>query len=229
MIAALYSSGNFNQFGTTSASATALPLPITLNGLQVLFNNVPVPLFYVGPNQINFQVPNLAPQSGTADVQVLEAATGRLLGDSTVEMNAADPGLFTQAGNGSGAASAINADDGTLNTATNPAIAGHYITLYGTGVGNIPGAPPDGQAATGAISAPRAPTVFIDPYTITGSAVQYSGLAPSLVGVWQINVQIPSSVITLPTSPTYVIVLQASIPSGGPAIGRNVQIYVKQP
>jgi uncharacterized protein (TIGR03437 family) len=229
MIAALYSTGNFNQFGTGSQAAGTLPLPTTLNGLQVLFNNVAVPLFYAGPNQINFQVPNLAPQSGTADIQVLEAATGRLLGDSTVEMNAADPGLFTQAGNGSGAASAVNAD-GTLNTQTNPALSGSYITLYGTGVGYIPGAPPDGQAPSGAVAAPRAPTLFIFPDDITGSAIQYSGLAPTLVGVWQINVQIPSDIpTTMPTQPTYVIAIQASIPSGGPTIGRTVQIYVKHP
>ncbi len=228
MIAALYSTGNFHQFGTASQSAAALPLPTALNGIQVLFNSTPVPLFFAGTDQINFQVPNLAPQSGTADIQVLEAATGRLLGDSLVQMNAADPGLFTQAGNGSGAASAVN-EDGTLNTQSNPAIAGHYITLYGTGIGYIPGAPPDGQAPTGAVSAPRAPTVFIDPYTITGSAIQYSGLAPSLVGVWQINVQIPMGVFTQPTAPTYVIVVQATLPSGGPALGRNVQVYVRLP
>ena len=228
MIAAMYSTGNTGQFGATSQSATALPLPAQLNGVQVLFNNAPVPLFYAGTDQINFQVPNLAPQSGTADIQVIEVATGRVLGDSTVQMNAAVPGLFTQAGNGGGAASAVN-EDGTINSQTHPAIAGHYITLYGTGVGYIPGAPPDGQAATGPVPAPRAPTVFIDPYTITGSAIQYSGLTPGDVGLWQINVQVPSSAITLPTAPTYVVVFQASVPSGGNTLGRNVQIYVKQP
>jgi len=228
MIAALYSTGNSKQFGTTSQSAAALPLPTQLNNVQVLFNNAPVPLFYAGTDQINYQVPNLAPQSGTADVQVIEVSTGRVLGDSTVSMNPAVPGLFTQAGNGGGAAAALN-DDGTLNSQSNPAIAGHYISLFGTGVGYIPGAPPDGQAATGPEPAPRAPTVLIDPFVITGSDIQYSGLTPGNVGLWQINVKIPSAAITLPTAPTYVIVQQASVFSGGPTLGRNVQIYVKQP
>jgi uncharacterized protein (TIGR03437 family) len=229
MIAAMFSTGNFHQFGTTSQAASSLPLPTQLNGVQVLYNGSPVPLFYAGTDQINFQVPNLAPQSGTADVQVLEVATGRVLGDSTVLMNAAEPGLFTQAGNGSGAAAALN-EDGTLNSQNNPAISGHYITLYGTGVGYIPGAPPDGQAATGPVPAPRAPTVFINPEDITGSAIQYSGLTPGDVGLWQINVQIPSDANTTSTAqPSYVIVLQASVPSGGPATGRTVQIYVKHP
>jgi uncharacterized protein (TIGR03437 family) len=71
--------------------------------------------------------------------------------------------------------------------------------------------------------------VLIDPFVITGSDIQYSGLTPGNVGLWQINVKIPSAAITLPTAPTYVIVQQASVFSGGPTLGRNVQIYVKQP
>ena len=114
-----------------------LPLPTTLNGVQVLFNGSAVPLFYADPNQINFQVPIGAPQSGTADMQVVEAATGRLLGETPVVMNAANPGIFTQAGNGSGAAAAMNQDN-TLNSQTNPAVQGSIITIYATGQGFIP-------------------------------------------------------------------------------------------
>jgi sugar lactone lactonase YvrE len=77
MIAALFTQGNFNQFGGQLSSAAALPLPVQLNGIQVLFNGLPVPLFYADPNQINFQVPMGAPASGTADLQVMEVATGR--------------------------------------------------------------------------------------------------------------------------------------------------------
>ncbi|HZL57978.1 MAG TPA: hypothetical protein VFC21_12890, partial [Bryobacteraceae bacterium] len=228
MIAALYSTGNYHQFGTTSQTSSSLPLPTVLNGVQVLYNGAPVPLFYAGMDQINFEVPIAAPQSGTADLQVLETATGRLLGDSTVLMNPVLPGLFTQAGNGSGAAIAVN-QDGRLNTQNNPALAGSVITLYGTGQGYVPGAPPDGQAPTAAVASPRPPTVFINPETVSGSAIQYAGLAPGQVGVWQINVQIPRDIITLATQPTWVIVFQDSFRTGAPADGRGVEIYVKQP
>ena len=228
MIGSLYSRGNSGQFGTVSQSATSLPLPTQLNGIEVLFNQAPVPLFYAGTDQINFEVPNLAPQSGTADLQVLEVATGRILGDTTVGMTTALPGLFTQAANGSGALIAAN-QDGTLNTQMNPAVAGQFITLYGTGEGFIPGGPPDGAAATQAISSPRAPTVFISPHTITGSAIEYAGIAPGQVGVWQINVMIPSDVVTLPTNPVNVIVIQDSVASADIRQGRVVEIYVKQP
>ena len=68
MIAAMFTAGNFNQFGGQPSQSSALPLPTQLNGVQVLFNGSPVPLFYADPNQINFQVPIGAPQSGTADL-----------------------------------------------------------------------------------------------------------------------------------------------------------------
>lgn len=229
MISALYSTGNFHQFGTTSQAATAVPLPRTLNGVQVLFNGAPVPLFFAGTDQINFQVPSGAPVSGTANLQVLEVATGRILGDTTAAMTTVNPGLFTQAGNGIGAAIAVNVKDGTLNTQTNPAVAGDYITLYGTGEGAIPGGPADGDVIRTALASPRPPTVIVANHVLTGSDVQYAGVAPGLVGVWQVNVKIPGDVITLPNNPTQVIVLQDSIPSGGGGLGRAVIIYVKQP
>lgn len=61
------------------------------------------------------------------------------------------------------------------------------------------------------------------------SSITYSGLAPSLAGVWQINVKIPKSLITLPNNPVQVVIVCEGIPSGGGGIGRMVEIYVKQP
>jgi uncharacterized protein (TIGR03437 family) len=226
MITALYSYGNYQQFGLPGESSSSLPLPTQLNGVQVLFNGAPVPLFYAGPLQINFQVPIGAPQTGTADLQVTEVATGRILGDITVNMTTALPGIFTQAANGSGSAIATN-EDGTLNTQTNPAIAGHVITLYCTGQGYIAGAPADGSVSGTALSTPQLPEVFIGYQVQTGSAIQYSGLAPTLVGVWQINVTIPSDAVTLPTSPTDVLLIYNNVASG--TASRVVEIYVRQP
>jgi uncharacterized protein (TIGR03437 family) len=227
MIAALYSQGNTNQFGGQPTQATALPLPTQLNGVEVLFNGTPVPLFYADPNQINFQVPNGAPQSGTADLQVIELATGRTLGDTTVQMTPALPGLFTQSGTGIGAAAALNQDN-TVNSQTNPAAQGTVITLFGTGQGYLSGAPPDGRVSNAQVQTPLAPEVIMGTGPVPPANVKYSGLAPTLVGVWQINVLIPDTVITTPTNPTQVVVIQNSIASGGGGLGRTVQIWVKQ-
>ena len=162
VIAAMYSTGNTGQFGTASVSAPAgvLPLPQTLNGIQVLVNSTPAPLFYAGTDQINFEFPSSSPQSGGADVQVIDTATGRVLGDTTVAMAAVSPGIFTQNALGSGAGIIIN-KDGTLNTSANPATAGDYVSIYMTGQGYITGMPPDGNVSNAALSTPYTPLVFI--------------------------------------------------------------------
>jgi uncharacterized protein (TIGR03437 family) len=232
MITALFTQGNFNQFGGQPLDAGTLPLPSQLNAVQVLLNGSPVPLFHADPNQINFQVPMSAAQSGTADLQVFQPSTGRVLGDTTVTMSSVLPGFFTQAENGSGAAAALNQDN-TLNSQTNPAVQGTVIQLFGTGQGYIPGAPPDGNISNAPLQTPQVPLVIMGTDFVPAANIQYSGLAPSLVGVWQLNVLIPDSVITTPTNPTQVVAIQTNaagnlVPSGGGGLGRAVIIYVKQ-
>jgi uncharacterized protein (TIGR03437 family) len=227
MIAALYSQGIYGQFGGQPLQASALPLPTTLNGHQVLLNGAPVPLLYADPYQINFQVPMAAPQTGTADLQVMEAGTGRLLGDTTVEMIQSEPGIFTQTGNGVGTAVALNQDH-TLNGPLNPAVQGSTITIYGTGQGFIAGAPPDGQTSSTQVPTSQVPTLIMGTGPVPAANIQYSGLSPGMVGIWELDVVIPDSVITTATNPTQVIIIQNNVPSGGAGIGRNVEIYVKQ-
>ena len=230
-IAALFSQGNANQFGMQAAPAPAnqFPLPTQLNGVQVLLNGAAVPLFYAGQGQINFMVPNGAPQSGTADLQVVEVATGRTMGDTIVAMTQTAPGLYSDVNGGTGVSdlAAVN-KDGTINSASNPAVQGDPITLFGTGVGYIPGAPPDGYPPTGAVNSPSALTVIVYPDVLTADQILYSGLAPQEVGVWQLNIVIPKEIITTPTQPTYVVVaVNNSTLTGGPSLGRLAQIYVK--
>jgi uncharacterized protein (TIGR03437 family) len=230
MIGALFSTGGDKQFGTETESAAAIPLPKSLNGVQVLVNNTPAPLFFAGPNQINFQVPSNAPRSGIADIQVVDTATNRVLGDTTVVMDEVAPGIFTQKASGVGDGVIAN-EDASLNTPSNPARAGSIVTLYMTGQGYIPGMPADGDISNTALSTPYQPLVYIGDQTfVPEENVLYSGLAPTLVGVWQINVKIPNDVISTPNGPPLQVLVQAnSWFSGGGGFGRPVYIYVKAP
>jgi uncharacterized protein (TIGR03437 family) len=82
--------------------------------------------------------------------------------------------------------------DGSLNNGANPAKAGSVVTLYGTGQGAINGMPPDGMGAQGIVATPETPQVFINSGFVPPGDVQFSGLAPGIAGLWQINVQVPS-------------------------------------
>ena len=193
-IASIFSLFN-NQFGTATATASGSPLPKQLANVQVLLNNAAVPLYYVGPNQINFVLPNGAPTNGLADLLVSRSDTGQILGNYPIPLNVASPALFVINSTvpGAGQVAAIN-QDGTVNGKDHPALNGSIVAFYGTGEGMVPGAPADGVAATGAVPTAALPQVIIGTAFVDAANITYSGLAPGLVGVWQVNVKIPDTV-----------------------------------
>ena len=197
---------NMTHFGLDTGGATSTPLPTTLADVQVSVNGTLAPLLYVSPGQINFQVPSNAPVGSTpVEFQVVKASTGQILASSLFRIDSVSPGLFTADSSGSGQLAAVN-QDGTVNSALHPAKAGTFISLYGTGLGVLAGAPPDGTPATGALSTNITPDVFINGTRLEPADINYSGLAPGFIGLWQINAKIPATVPTSGTPVSVVIV-----------------------
>ncbi len=216
-ITALFPSVPANVIGNGTGAETSYPLPTTLADTQVLINGTPSALFFVSPGQINFPLPLSLPSAGTADVEVANSSTGQIYGAAEFDLASASPALFTGTGTGSGAVAALN-QDYSVNSASNPIAPGQVIQLFGTGQGPVTNAPPDGTASTGPVPTTVTPQVLLGP---SGSAtyvpsanIQYSGLAPGLVGVWQINILIPS---TAPSGQVPIEILMDSIPSDNPA------------
>jgi uncharacterized protein (TIGR03437 family) len=208
MIASLLPANANITFGSATASAGAqIPLPTTLGNIQVLFNGAPASLFMVSPSQINFYVPMGAPTSGPVNLLVSNTSTGQVYGAGLVGMSSVSPGLFLNPLTATGQyrqAAIINYADSSLNGASHPALRGTWVEIFGTGQGFVAGAPPDGSAATGPVPTASRPVVYLngvsvdDPYFAEYNGdgtlvdhIYYSGLAPGLVGVWQIDVKIP--------------------------------------
>jgi uncharacterized protein (TIGR03437 family) len=181
--------------GLTSLSlgATGTPLPLSLGGVGVVTNGFAVPLFFASPGQINFQVPWELADKPNADLSV--AVPG--FNEKSVKLNLTpySPGIFT-VGAPDGQAIAVIAGTSSLAApvgtvlGSRPANRGEYITVYCNGLG-----PVMNQPATGTVSPtdPPATTTTQPKVTIGGQSanVTFSGLAPGLVGVYQLNVQIP--------------------------------------
>jgi uncharacterized protein (TIGR03437 family) len=173
------------NLATSTTQALAYPLPTTLGTTMVMVNGAPVPLYYVSPNQINFQMPSNAP---LGNVLVEVNAGGQQVSSfdaPPVMLTAVDPGLYM---NGPRAA-ALNPDF-TPNTAATPQPAGAILAFYLTGQGTVNPAIPDGSAA------PAAPLSMIEgtaQATIEGqpAEVTFAGLAPDYAGLAQVNVRIP--------------------------------------
>lgn len=178
--------------GIAPASA-APPLPTSLGDVQVLVNGKEAPIFNVSSTRVDFQVPWSAPTSGVADFQLVRASSGEVLAAGTLPMQIADPSLATANATGAGQLAAINAD-GSINSPANPAKSGTIISLFGTGLGPVSNAPPDGQGASGVLAAPGLPRVSManpGPGVLDSSYIQYFGLVSWFPGVFQLNVKIP--------------------------------------
>jgi uncharacterized protein (TIGR03437 family) len=162
--------------------------------VQVLFEGVAAPLLYVSDSQINAVVPQAAGPNSSMTVQIVSNGVSSPSFPATVI--AADPQVFQ---NSDGTAAAVN-QDGSVNSAVNPAKAGSIVSIWATGTGAISGYrwPLDGQIATGAedyecCQVDISPNYSLGPLSLPEPVVLYAGAAPGMVaGVVQINFQIPA-------------------------------------
>lgn len=192
-------------FGTglslTTEVAKTIPLPTTIANLQIKVKDTTgserlAPLFYVSPNQVNYQIP-----SGTLEgVAIVTFMSNNVnIGTETIIVRNVVPGLFTAGMNGAGGAAAvalrIKADgkrsyeqvakfDASINQyITIPIDLGDasdqvYLLLYGTGFQNL-------SSLMGA-------SVKIGD---VDTQVTYAGRQGDYVGLDQVNVLIPRNLI----------------------------------
>jgi len=163
--------------------------PTTLNGVNVQINNVPAPIYFVSQTQISAVVPFETTQT-IADVQVFNNGAGSNV--VSTYTNLTSPGVFTSPSGGIGSAAALHADF-SLISAASPAQIGETILLFVTGLGAV--SPPVSDAAPGGSTTLNLATNPIAVY-IDGQAasVSFAGLAPGLIGLDQINAQVPAGV-----------------------------------
>ena len=180
-----------------AAPATAKPsngfFPTSLSGVQVLVNGTAVPLLYVSASQINAEIPEPIPgqQNDNTVIQVVNGSA--MLPDFRVSVDQTIFGVFL---NSDGSIAALN-QDGTLNSASNPAKLGTIVSMWATGFSSS-GAILDGAVTKGADDWCLYCQISVG--EAASETVQYAGAAPGLIdGVMQINFMIPTTLsITSP-------------------------------
>ncbi|MBY0505282.1 MAG: hypothetical protein K2X03_15320 [Bryobacteraceae bacterium] len=195
--------GAANAFGDVTRLFTEepnpVPMPTVVGDTRVLVGDRPAPIQFVSPSQINFIVPRDTPTSGNVDIIVERPSTGQVLAAGFGEMDVVAPALFAGAG-GRGQVAATH-PDGSINSPSNPAARNTIITVYATGLGNLAGSPADGAPAPGGVVTTGTLQVIIGTTAVPAANIQYSGLTPGLISVWQINVLIPNTVPPSNTTP----------------------------
>jgi uncharacterized protein (TIGR03437 family) len=145
---------------------------------------VPSPIFYVSPTQVNAQIPyEVSPGAATVTVSV----GANLLPPVPLTIQASAPGLFLFGLD----RALVQNQDGAINGPAYPATPGSIVAAYLTGQGPLNLPIPSGMAAP---SDPLIGAAAEISATIGGQNVEitFAGMAPGLVGVFQVNLQIPA-------------------------------------
>jgi uncharacterized protein (TIGR03437 family) len=206
-------------FGSAIGPPAPAPLALTnpvlvansLEGVHVLFDGVPAPVLFASSGQLNVVVPYAVAGESTTQVQV--EYLGSLSAPVSLPVAATAPGIFTLSASGAGPGAILNAVDESVNSATNPAARGDWVSIFATGAGATTPSGVDGLLASGPSYPPNAPVIV----TIGGITcpLNYEGAAPGLVsGLVQINAQVPAGVSPGPTVPVSVSIGGVSAQNG---------------
>lgn len=167
--------------GSGFASAVmegTLPLPRQLEDVYVALDGVRVPLLMVAPDQINFQVPW---ETATGNLPLTVSVKGQLSDAYTVAIESVSPAIFN-----------VSREDGSLITRDSPASPGELLIVWATGLGPVRDAMPSGEPTPpGNLGTPELPAVQVNG---TEAQVAFAGLSPGWIGLYQVNVFVPSGV-----------------------------------
>jgi uncharacterized protein (TIGR03437 family) len=218
-VVSLFGSGLGPAAGTQPQIDIASGFPTKVADVQVTFNGIPSPLLYVQDSQINAIVP-WSLEAGQ-QAQICVVYNGSATNCLNAVVASSDPGVFMVT---PVFAAALN-QDGTLNSASNPAKVGTVASIFATGLGAIDPPQPDGAI----IGLPLPANVLpVSMYTISSTGgspvpitVLYAGPAPGEVaGVSQINFTVDANL-----GGPYETFVAVGLP-GNPVATNGFSIYV---
>ncbi|MGA3257657.1 MAG: hypothetical protein ABSE35_02165 [Bryobacteraceae bacterium] len=196
-----------------SLVASQVPLPTALGQSCLSVNGTPVPLLFVSSTQVNAQLPDNVLGPSTVSIHT----PGGVSNSTHFTVQPAAPAVFMSgsAGPTTGLATVVRAANNQLVTPTNPIRPGDTLVIYLTGMGlTTPGV----IAGVPAPVSPLALASDVPTVTLGGSHldIQYAGLAPGEIGVYQINAVVPGSVTQGLSEPLVI--------NQGSAIGANTTL-----
>ncbi len=178
------------QMAPVNIATSEVPLPTALGESCLTVNGVAVPVLFVSGQQINGQLPF----NVDGNAQMTLRTPGGISDNFNFSILPAAPSVFRSgvAGPTTGLATITRADNGELVTPTNPVHPGDSIVIWATGLGRTSPAIDSGMPSP---SDPLPSAVIQPSVTLGGVAldIQYAGLVPGSVGLYQINAAVPKS------------------------------------
>jgi uncharacterized protein (TIGR03437 family) len=173
-------------FGATlspgTSTAGSVPLPFSIAGVAATVNGVAAPLYYVSPGQLNVQIPYETAVNSPATLTINNNGQLAML---TFSVAQASPGIFM--------------DQSQKIVPNSNVTRGSVATVYLTGAGAVTpviatGAAPVSTTPLASLPAPQNTTVTVGNIAAsTACNFCFIGIPAGLVGVVQINFQVPGS------------------------------------
>jgi uncharacterized protein (TIGR03437 family) len=186
-------------------------------GNYVLVDELQAPVLYASPNQVNAIVPFAI--GGRERVALTVRRDGVETARAVLAVARSQPEIFKLP---EGQMAAALNEDGTVNSATNPARAGSLVSVWGTGAPGWPRETRDGSLN------PSEPLLHLSLSAVAGfqeyTPTTYTGAAPGTVaGMFQINLRLPATIYPpeLGTVEIYVV-------SPDNEISQPASVYVRQ-
>ena len=180
-----------SQLAPNVATASSVPLPVSMAGVAATVNGVAAPLYYVSPGQVNLQIPYDTAVNSPATLTINN--NGQIT-THQINLSSAAPGIFT--------------DQNGVAVPNGTASRGQIVTLFITGTGAVTPAVATGAAPDAGLSTANLPKPQQNLTVTVGSmqaTVEFAGIPAGLVGVTQVNYQVPASVNVGPQAVTVSI------------------------
>jgi len=208
----------FGQNLASEAVAEATPLPKVLGGTCVTLDNQPIPLVMTSAGQLNLQVPPEV-AAGRHSLVVRSIARNTASFAQSITLSKYAPAVYLNTATGEAALFRLN---GSPVTKSAPAKRDESLILYATGLGVTQGgkvtagnpAPADPLAVTEKVQ-----VFFGDPrYRQAEVIVDWSGLTPGFVGLYQINLRVPGEHMKGAALPVTLRIGGVNSPPTGPVV-----------
>ena len=222
-LVALYGNSLGPAVGVETEATLESPFATQAGGTEVTFDGTPAPLLWVQDSQVNVAVPwSVAGPTTQICVTYNRVKTNCL----TWPVGRFAPGVFTVDGVH---AAAVN-QDGTVNSASNPAPLNSVVSIWATGLGPISPAQSDGSLVGLPLPVNASPVALGNVYArgIGGPGIflpfptAYTGPAPFLIaGTTQVNFSPGDTLSNGQPTPSFTLEV-----GGGAAISNAFQVYV---
>jgi len=199
----------------SAEQSSGYPLPTVLGGTCVTLNNAPLPLLAASDTQVNAQLP---PTLAAGRYQVVVRSISRKAASGTANITVAKyaPAVLVDVDG-----PAIFHKDGRRVSKDHPAKRDEPLVLYAAGLGPTKGGKV--SAGTPSPASPLAVTdrvqVYFGPNPAIKEAeviVDWSGLVPGQIGVYQLNLRVPGAHVKGQALPVTLRIGGVNSPTTGP-------------